>query len=341
MDMRLVRAAAVCGFALVLLLEPGCRKSQPEVRVADRKPTPPSADASHVETQMRQVNLRIMEGVTLQIRRLRGRLVRKAPEGPVVFDDPRSFTLEIDGGEIAISTPDLARLMNNYVFAYPDSPLKKMSFSIVGNELRQEGMVHKGVDIPFTVQGSVSLTPEGWIRVRPSKIEAVGIPVKGLLEFFGLELEKLLKLKGAAAMKIDGDDFLLDPERLLPPPAIKGRLTAIRLDKDKLVQVFGSKDPAAPLQPGITGANYLFFRGGVLRFGKLTMTDADLQIVDADLKDPFDFFQEKYNDQLVAGYSKNTPNGGLIVFMPDFDQVSGSRPPSLRPRTPSRTQRRT
>jgi hypothetical protein len=184
------------------------------------------------------------------------------------------------------------------------------------------------------------VTPENWIRVHPSKIEAVGIPVKGLMEAFGLELEKLVKLKGHAAVKIDGDDFLLDPERLLPPPQIKGRVKAVRLEKDKLVQVFDSGQPAEALQPPITGANYLFFRGSRLRFGKLTMSDADLQIVDADLKDPFDFFQEKYNDQLVAGYSKNTPDGGLIVFMPDYEEVSGPRKPSLKPR-PSRSARRT
>jgi hypothetical protein len=332
--------------AVVLLLPigaaGGCKKSPSEVRSPQGKPAPSAAArTSHVETQMRHVHLRIMEGVTLQIRNLRGRLVRKAPEGPVIFDDRDSFVLEIDSGEIAIATPDLARLMNGYVFAYPDSPLRKMSFAIVGNELRQEGLVHKGVEIPFTVVGSVSVTPENWIRVHPSKVEAVGIPVKGLLEFFGLELEKLLKLKGVASVKIEGDDFLLDPERLLPPPQIKGRVTAVRLEKDKLVQIFGAPNPESALQPPISGANYLFFRGGLLRFGKLTMSDADLEIVDADLRDPFDFFQEKYNEQLVAGYSKNTPDGGLIVFMPDYDQVAAKPKPSLRPRIPSRTARRT
>lgn len=39
-----------------------------------------------------------------------------------------------------------------------------------------------------------------------------------------------------------------------------------------------------------TAPNYMCYRGSVLRFGKLTMVDADLQIADADPKDPFDFF---------------------------------------------------
>ena len=40
--------------------------------------------------------------------------------------------------------------------------------------------------------------------------------------------------------------------------------------------------------------------------------------VDADPTDPFDFFPTRYNAQLVAGYSKNTPAKGLKTYMPDF-----------------------
>ena len=62
----------------------------------------------------------------------------------------------------------------------------------------------------------------------------------------------------------------------------------------------------------------MFYRGNVLRFGKLTMADADLQIVDADPKDPFDFYLSHLNDQLVAGESRNQPDLGLKTTMPDY-----------------------
>jgi hypothetical protein len=70
----------------------------------------------------------------------------------------------------------------------------------------------------------------------------------------------------------------------------------------------------------------MFFRGGVLRFGKLTMNDTDLLIVDADQHDNFDFWLDRYNDQLVAGSSRNTRDHGLVVQMPDFAKVIGERP---------------
>ena len=71
--------------------------------------------------------------------------------------------------------------------------------------------------------------------------------------------------------------------------------------------------------------NYVYFHGGVVRFGKLTMTDADLQLTDADPSDPFDFFPERYLKQLVAGYSRTTERGGLKVVMPDIGDIGSAR----------------
>ena len=53
------------------------------------------------------------------------------------------------------------------------------------------------------------------------------------------------------------------------------------------------------------------------------MTDTDLLIVDADQRDPFDLYMARYNVQLTAGTTKNLPNLGLRVAMPDYDKVSG------------------
>jgi hypothetical protein len=62
----------------------------------------------------------------------------------------------------------------------------------------------------------------------------------------------------------------------------------------------------------------MYFRHGTLRFGKLTMVNADLLIVDQDPASIFDFSLDRYNDQLVAGYSKSTASLGLVVYMPDL-----------------------
>jgi hypothetical protein len=110
-----------------------------------------------------------------------------------------------------------------------------------------------------------------------------------------------------------------------PPPKIVGRVTAVRIEGDRIVQVFGGGADKGSLKPPVKADHYMFYRGGELSFGKMTMHGADLQIIDADPKDPFNFYLAKYNQQLVAGYSRSMPDKGLVVFMPDFEQSGGEK----------------
>jgi hypothetical protein len=277
-----------------------------------------------VNLQMRNVNMRIARDVVLQIRRLRGRMIPTSREQPVTLDKRDSFNVDLESAEIAISTFSLSQLLNSYVFAYPRAPLKNISVSVKNGQLVQKGKMHKGVDLPFELEGSLSPTDSGNIRLHANKASAEHIPVKGLLHLFGHDLSKLVNTNEARGARMEGDDIFLFPSRMMPPPHILGRVTAVRIEGDNIVQVFGAVPPE-PLTLPAPAANYIYHRGGVLRFGKLTMTDADLEIIDDDPKTPFDFSLDEYNRQLVAGYSRNTPTHGLIVHMPDYNRTVQKR----------------
>jgi len=248
---------------------------------------------------------------------LNGHLV-SAGSGPPVFDDVSSYVVDIQSARVSLTAESLTNLLNHYVFAAPNAPLRKLKIEFEGSELKQSGVLVKGVPIPFHLRASISASPDGRIRVHPTSMKAAGFLSKRVLDFFGLELERLVNVNAATGVTVDGDDLLLDPERLLPPPRIKGRLTRTWIENGLVVQQFGSptKHPLTP--PNGRFANYMYYRGGTLRFGKLTMVDTDMMLVDADQKDAFDFSPEQYNDQLVAGYSKNTRSHGLVVYMPDL-----------------------
>jgi hypothetical protein len=282
-----------------------------------------------VRVAFRNVHLRVADGVVLEVRHLEGALASTRPTRPPVFDDPASFTLRIDSGEIAMAPGSLARLLNQHVFAYAGSPLKDLEVSIRGGRLEQHGTLRKGLSIPFTIVATLSATPEGQIRVHPEHVTAAGVPSGGLMKMFGVELDDLIKSNRSHGVRIVDNDVLLDPSRLLPSPALAGTLTDIRIDGDRIVERFGSGSRGRLSAAADRRArNYMFYRGGTLRFGKLTMTDTDMQLIDADPEDPFDFSPPEYVKQLVAGYSKNTPAGGLRVFMPDFDEAGRA---DLRP----------
>jgi hypothetical protein len=291
-------------------------------------PAPGAARAARLgngevlRVRMRNVHMVVLPEVILEVRELHGRLTPTRKGGIPVFDDPRSFGIRIDRATTAISTASMAALLNHYTFDYPGAPLRALEVSNHEGRLRQKGTLHKGVDVPFEMDGELSANPDGRIRVHPTAIKVAGVPAKRLLDALGLELMKVIKVRADRGVAIEGDDLLLDPSHLLPPPAVSGKIGAARLEGDRIVLEWMGAEPKI-LRPSLPEARaYMYFRGARLRFGKLTMQDTDLQIVDANPADPFLFNLAEYARQLTAGYSKTMPNKGLVSFMPDADKVA-------------------
>jgi hypothetical protein len=180
----------------------------------------------------------------------------------------------------------------------------------------------------FASSGAISVTPEGMIRVHTSKVTALHLPVKGLMDLLGLETQQLLNTKRVDGVGADNDDLVLDPEKLLPPPHMHGHLTSLKIENGVIDLTFGpenGKPAPAPIPESCGARNYLHFTGGSVRFGKLTMSGMDLELVDASPAESFDFAIDHYDEQLMAGYSKMTRTGGLCVHMPDYDKL---KPPA-------------
>ena len=226
-----------------------------------------------------------------------------------------------------MTTDSLANVLNQYVFAASDAPLKGLSVTAEGNTLKVKGKLHSKGDISFETVGTLSATPEGQIRIHTEKVRAAHLPVKGLMDLLGLKIADLINTKKVRGVRSEENDLILDPEQILPPPHIEGRITAVRIEGNQIVQVFGNK-LKADSTPAFSG-NYMAYRGAQLRFGKLTMSDTDMILIDMDPKDPFDFYLDHYRDQLVAGYTKITPEFGLRVFMRDFNKLH--KAPAMKP----------
>ena len=278
--------------------------------------------SDRVQVRMENVNFHVGHGVELRVLHLSGRLAGATPGKIPTFDDVNSYVIDIESARVAMTAGSLTNLMNNVLFAGPSSPIKDMKVEIEGNELKQTGTLRKGVSVPFTMHASLNVTADGQLRLHPTSMKAAGIIPKGVLDFFGLHLNTLVKVGSESPMRVSGDDLLLDPERALPPPRIRGKLTKAWIADGLVYEQFGGEKPIASITPPVASRNYMYYRGGTLRFGKLTMVDADLMLVDDDPKDPFDFSPAEYKDQLVAGYSKNTPTNGLVTHMPDLSDIA-------------------
>jgi hypothetical protein len=289
----------------------------------------PASAPADVQIEMKNVRLHVTDDVILDVARLRGVMISKTAGVPPIFDDQRSYTLRLFSAELSMDMSSLQNLMNRHVFAYEGSPLSDLTIRSQADRLVMNGKLRKGVAVPISATTSVSATPEGLLRLHVESMKALGVPAKGLLNLFGLEVDDVMDIKKRRGVDVQENDILIAAGEVLPPPEIKGRLARVEVRGDRLLQIFedGSQQRPVPLTlPAPAARNYIYFGGGNIRFGKLTMHDTDLQLIDADPKDPFDFFTTRYNAQLVAGYSKNTPSKGLKTFMPDYADLKGKPP---------------
>jgi hypothetical protein len=302
---RFANASRTCVGLLVFLI--------PAISVA--------AGPDRVQVRMENVNLHVGYGVELRVLHLTGQLSSATPGKVPSFDDVNSYVIDIDSARVSMTPGSLTNLMNNVVFAGPNAPIKNMRVEIEGAELRQTGTLKKGISVPFTMRAALDVTSDGKLRLHPTSMKAGGVVPKGLLDLFGVRLNSLLHVPSESPLQVSGDDLLLDPARVLPPPRIHGKLTRAWIADGVVFEEFGGAKPTRSITPPIASRNFMYYRGGTLRFGKLTMVDTDLMLVDEDPKDPFDFSPAQYKSQLVAGYSKNTPDNGLVTYMPDLSKV--------------------
>lgn len=327
---------AICLLALIFLVaacshkqaqNPQTVPAQPALQPAQQTAAAPPAAATPnpaetaqnrvVQIRMHNVFIHLTESIAAQTDTLSGDLLPLGSNVMPVFDDNRSFVIRVKYARIRLTPEELSNAMNTYVFAKPDAPLKGLSVSIEGNQLRVKGRLHSKGDIPFETLGTLGTTQDGKVRVHTEKVKAFKIPIKGIMSVFGVDLANMINISKVPGIETDKGDLIMDLSKLMPPPALEGFVTGVKVEANDIVITFGADDHAPPLEKG----NYISLKNNQMRFGKLIMQDTDLTVVDIDPSDPLDWNQAHYQAQLVAGYSKITPAFGLRAYVKDYDKI--------------------
>jgi hypothetical protein len=287
-------------------------------------PTPTVSTTKSVETHVVMHNVLLNEGpgLKLRVRWLRGRMHPTQPGVTPSFDQPSSFSLDIDAGVVGISLADLSSALNSGLLQ--GSQIKNVSLVSSGKEMKLRGTLHKGISFPIEMTSDLGVAPDGRIHVHIEKLSVLKLPVKGLLEQFRVQASDIVEPKnGSKGVEVVGDDIFFDPEQILPDPRQHGRLTDVHLRNGDMVEVFGSARQEA--MQAREWRNFISLRGGTVEFGKLTMHDADIAMIDVSQDEWFRFDLTRYQEQIVNGHTKMTPQAGLRIFMPDIDKVPATK----------------
>jgi hypothetical protein len=273
-------------------------------------------------TTMANVDLRAGTRGAVRVRSLRGRVFETEPGRLPYLDEPESFGIEVTSGTVALDGEGLTTLLNERVFNYRGSPIRNLRVSIDNGQLLQQGTIHKGVAMPFKMWSTLTLMDDNRIRTHPTRLILLGVNGLTLMRALGLRMEKVLDVSGTKGIvEMDGNDMLLDALKMIPPPRVTGRIASVKIEGNEVVQTFASTPADSVFETLVrvdtSVHNFIYYKGGSLRFGKLTMTPTDLLIGDADESDRFDLDLPRYNEQLTAGYTRTLKNNALRTWMPD------------------------
>lgn len=315
-------ALLVIALLLVWLMLPARSRKNTQANGQDQQLQAASAAAaSSAESERTTVyahNLELRKGPTFRIyvRWLRGQMEPLRKGRPPSLDDEESFLFHIDRGLIHANIGDIETYLNTSQAAQ-QSPLKNMKLSGEGSQLKLSGTLRKFlVPLPVEVVGTLSPATNGRIHFTVSKINVLKVPVKALMGGLKVEVNDVVGTKPVKGIEVSNNDIYLDTAELLPPPHIRGQISSIIFKAPDAVVTYGDTSPDDEAELA-QWHNFLRLRGGSLEFGKLTMHQTDLTLIDASNDGWFDLDLANYQAQVVKGFSRMTPEKGLEIFMPN------------------------
>jgi hypothetical protein len=333
MRARLTVLVSVCLLLLVFVvwhLRSTRLASQPAVPAISTGASPPAATIPAIPesapTAVYAHNLLLRKGPDFRIyvSWLRGTMIRTRRDVNPTFDDPESFFLEVKTGVIRANIGDIGNFLN--AGGGRGSPLTNITLLADGDQIKLRGTLHKLISLPVELLGSVATGPDNRIQVHVTKLSVLKIPLKGLLGGLQISASDLFHPKGVSGIQVSGNDIYFDTLKLLPPPHIHGQLMKVRVISPDIEEVYGNAEEAVTRVE--QWRNFLRLNDGTIDFGKLTMHHVDLTMVDLSNDAWFDLDLNNYQNQLVNGYTRMTPEAGVQIFMPDLDKLpknSGTR----------------
>lgn len=284
--------------------------------------TPATPESAPTAIYAHNLMLRKGPDFRIYVRWLRGNMVRTRRDVNPTFDDPETFLLDVKTGVIRANIGDIGNFLNAGGVAA--SPLKNITLLADGENIKLKGTLHKLISLPVELLGSVSATSDNRIQVHVTKLSVLKIPLKGLLGGLKVSISDLFHPQGMPGIEVSGNDIFFDTVKVLPPPHVRGQLTKVRVVTPDIEEVYGNaQDDVARVEQW---RNFLRLNDGTIDFGKLTMRHVDLIMIDLSNDAWFDLDLNNYQNQLVNGYTRMTPQAGLQIFMPDLDTLPKNKP---------------
>ncbi|WBO24269.1 hypothetical protein [Sphingomonas abietis] len=277
--------------------------------------TSPVVAAPASRIVMHKVQLYNFDDASVAVTDLDGTLIPSRPNGIVDLNDVGSYTIRIKSGDVTISAKTMAILMNRYILPRAESPLSDLAMSFGSGVIHMHGKIRAlGLKLGFAADAYPFVTPDGDMGMRVEHLKTAGFIPSSFSNALGMTLERMAQPGKPGVMTVKGNVMAVSVGATFPPPALDGKLSAVRVTPVGMTTRIGSGKSG-------TGAPFITIEGGAVKFAHLLMPEAKLVIRPMKAEADFGFSPRRYYRQMVEGTSKATPDFGLIGFFGDFRQL--------------------
>jgi hypothetical protein len=272
----------------------------------------------------KNVTYRLSKNVTMILEDMNADVLLKDPSMPFVPANKNDYSLQVHYAKVTKNAHSLEALMNDYVFADADSPLKDLKISFKDDRIVMGGKMKKGIWVGFEMEGTLSPTTDGKILMTPKSVKSAGVPVDGLMKLIGLEMSKLMKLKEEKGLVMAGNNIIMDPSKLYPPPTLVGHVSRVSI-ANNLLNIEMNDGKAKPWPTDLPVQNpkaCVAMWGGDVLINTNLVLNAKILELDGQPDTPMVFALDFYREQLEAGYVVSTKSGAMITYLPDVNTYS-------------------
>ncbi|MCA8093535.1 hypothetical protein LGM65_22045 [Burkholderia anthina] len=279
-------------------------------------------------TFLRDVDFRIVNNLGFFIHQLSATLVPTQAGAPIVFDDPTSFEIDVHEGAVTLDNAKLTALFNTYIFGYRNAPLRKLVVSAGDGVIHLQGEMQRDGWVPFSLTGTLAIRDGSQLVFHPTGVRVSGINAQPVMRAANVKMADLLKVETPIA-RLAGDDLVMSVDKLMPPPRLKIRITALRVTPAGLDLTLDDGTHAGFALPANAPQQAMYIRGGDVKFMRSMPMNADILIGPVDptqRNQNFVFDLYHYRDQVSAGYFNFNENGAMTIRMPSYAGPASGAP---------------
>ena len=158
-----------------------------------------------------------------------------ASDGHTSKNDGDNKIVFLDSGRVGISNDSLTKLMNTKI---QGKGIEDLKVTTDKGQVKISGKMKKVISLPVTIEGPCTATPDGKIELHTRKMKTGKLPIKGLADALGMNIQHVVGNKAKGVHAAADDSITFEPDELWNLP-IHGTVTRVLVEKAGLVLIFG------------------------------------------------------------------------------------------------------